>query len=283
MRNLNHMARGAFGALLAAAVCICAFVGTVYADTTEAVPSDKGVYMQYGTSGGPGASDGESAGGMAGFVLEEPEITQSVWESFLVDGNGDPLPVPEQKGIDAAGGPAGSVSVTIGQDMLSFADFTAPFMAVYKIDARKDGTPVYSDVVGIEIAADDTDYQSKTLSVDDLIPAGSDVTVSLLYAGPSYSLYSKHVSTLSWESVAGGNRVTARFALAYDFDNALGSGKVNPFHTDGSDEPGVGIVMPDTGGPGVGHMIAAGVALLLICIVGTVFVRYMGKDGDPDA
>lgn len=204
------------------------------------------------------------------------------WESFIPSDISIPQQMTTIKRARArslsrdASTPNDTAMFTIKQCFLTFADYTVPMTTAYKISATLNGEVVYNDVFAITADSYDEEY----ISIAQGIPEGAEVTISLLYSGASYSLYTGNSDQLVWNGVQGGTNNLATFSLVYNFDNQLGYGIENHFDIDAvslpDPPPDSGPELPETGSLGAGLM-----ALYGNCLTGMggLFVYMRSKSG----
>lgn len=200
-------------------------------------------------------------------------VSREEWEAYFTG------PIPGQGPVesdltDASGG----ACLAIRQDMGSVLESSLPFTAVYQVDAWKDRKLVYSNAVGIELASVDDLANGRNVVEITGIPAGSEISISLAYPGPCYSLHGQHQADVKVPSLTEGKRTEVGYLLMYDFSRISGCGKRNDFgFPEGSVEPDGSFELPSTGGSGAAGIAMAGA---LACAAGIAMAgRYFRKRG----
>ena len=152
-----------------------------------------------------------------------------------------------------------------------------PSMAVYRVDVMDPdtGALVYSNVVGMPVSADGmSEYR-----LEDVVPAGSDVTVTSDWQGAGGAL-ADCPGFYTCAGVPAGGTAIAEFGIGPDEDalanGTHGTGIVNPFHLDELSLGGP--ELPKTGGRGVSALLAYGTAAVLAWAVMTWYRRKGGRD-----
>lgn len=152
-----------------------------------------------------------------------------------------------------------------------------PSMAVYRVDVMDPdtGALVYSNVVGMPVSADGmSEYR-----LEDVVPAGSDVTVTSDWQGAGGAL-ADCPGFYTCAGVPAGGTAIAEFGIGPDEDalanGTHGTGIVNPFHLDELSSGGP--ELPKTGGRGVSAPLAYGTAAVLAWAVMTWYRRKGGRD-----
>jgi len=251
--------------LLAVILCVGVLPGTVYAAPAD---EDVKVAVTYGddvsvdTSGGTVGGDVGRAGAPDGG--DTAKVLQAEWESYVASSGGYDKTYPRADG-----------KLVIQQDMGSVEEGSFPFTTVYQVDAELGGKTVYSNAVGIKLeSADDVGTDKATATVEG-IPQGASVAVRLAYAGPVYSRHSDCNESFEFEMDEGGT--TVKFLLAYDFRRAAGDAERNStsFPKGGGDAGSV--VLPDTGGVGVGWSAFIGT----VCVAVAAVMWFRRKEAWP--
>ena len=102
---------------------------------------------------------------------------------------------------------------------------SSPVTFVFKITAAKRGETVYSDVAGITFSGPGT----QSITIEEKIPAGSEVTVEEIYSGASYTAVSGALQSVVILPISDEDVASVSFENTYDGGLVPGSGIINTF------------------------------------------------------